>query len=130
MLKLNLESLKTTEALIINKIDLQNAKIKLTISRKAEQNQSKDAYLGICVADMYLESEENIPPADRSFCVRLRMEGCFAPIQNTEPLSTEDLHDAISLELFPHIRATFASLMSSAGMTPYLIPNSIVAQLS
>lgn len=129
IINMDLKSIETREAFIINKKKLDGDKLKLTISRSYKQHDCEnDIYIGNCIAELKLASEEQLNMLNCSFYVKISMQGTFHCLAPESKQTTENVNSAIMFELLPHIRACMASMMSSAGLTPYLIPNSIISE--
>ena len=127
LLNMNLTSLSTKEAFVINKTDYAGKPMKLTVARRHEQDpDNKDSYIGICSAELRLADEVDMDMLDTSFLAKVVISGTFACTEPVANRTYDNLHDTILLQLLPHLRATLAGIMTSAGLTPYLIPNSIV----
>ena len=94
MISINLDSITTQEAFIINKAPIDGKEMKLTLSRKCTPtNDALNKYIGYCSAEMRFADELDVDMLDTS-----------------------------------HVRATLASIMASAGLTPYLIPTNGIIQ--
>lgn len=128
MLRINLEAVETTEAIIINKLNIQEEKLVLSLSRRTKKAEKEDIYIGTCSAEMYLESEVSTDILKRSFYVKISLDGKFRCISSSPKIEDEELSDEIMRELLPHASARMASVMASAGLPPYLIPVSINAE--
>lgn len=131
MLNLKLKSVKTTGIELINKRILDEDEIRVVLSRrcrKSEHNESE--YIGDCSVELLLVSEENMEKSARSFYIMVSLTGIFTCDEPKENITNENLHTAVVFELLPHVRACLASTMTIAGMAPYLIPNSLIPELS
>lgn len=127
MLDMKLDSVETTESFIINKRVLNKDQMKLTISRRYEKNNNDPhKYAGTCSAELKLISELSQDMLNSTFYVKVTIVGNFTCDAPAEEITHDSLNTAVVLELYPHLRATMASVMASAGMTPYLIPNSFI----
>ena len=120
VIDLNLESIKTEEARIINKTTIDGREIKLLLSRKCIPTDNK--YIGYCIAEMRPVDELNLDPDDTTFLVKVVMSAKFTRTENN--FSEDELLDGVVVQMLPHIRATLASVMASTGIAPYLIPTS------
>ena len=101
--------------------------MKITISRKHEQDPDNDnIYIGTCSAELRLTDELDIDMMDTTFLAKVVISGTFTCNEPVENRTYENIHDTILAQLVPHLRATLAALMTAAGLTPYLIPNSII----
>lgn len=130
ILDMKLNTVETTESIIINKKKLDGDKMKITISRKCEKGiDEADSYIGNCIAELRLASEENLDILDCSFAVRVSLTGYFTCNNPKTEITDEQLQSSIMFELLPHVRACMASTMTIAGVTPYMIPNSIIPGL-
>lgn len=124
---MDLNSVTTKEAFIINKQELNGNPMKITISRKHEQDPDNDnIYIGTCSAELRLTDELDIDMMDTTFLAKVVISGTFTCNEPVENRTYENIHDTILAQLVPHLRATLAALMTAAGLTPYLIPNSII----
>lgn len=127
LLNMDLNSVTTKEAFIINKQELNGNPMKITISRKHEQDPDNDnIYIGTCSAELRLTDELDIDMMDTTFLAKVVISGTFTCNEPVENRTYENIHDTILAQLVPHLRATLAALMTAAGLTPYLIPNSII----
>lgn len=127
LLNMDLNSLTTKEAFIINKQEINGNPMKITISRKHEQDPNNDnIYIGTCSAELRLADELDIDMMDTTFLAKVVISGTFTCNEPAENRTYENIHDTILAQLVPHLRATLAALMTAAGLTPYLIPNSII----
>ncbi len=130
-LNVKLESVETTEAFIINKTQLNGDSMKLTISRKVNKNDdTTNKYTGHCIAELKLADEEELDMLDCSFYVKVSLIGLFICNEEESVITEERMQATVMLELLPHVRACMASMMASVGMTPYMIPNTIIPELS
>ena len=105
MISINLDSITTQEAFIINKAPIDGKEMKLTLSRKCTPTNDSDV-------DML----------DTSFLVKVVLSAEFSSPDCSTKFSTDELTEYALLQMFPYVRATLASIMASAGLTPYLIP--------
>ncbi|RHG57757.1 hypothetical protein [Coprococcus comes] len=127
LINMDLNSVTTKEAFIINKQELNGNPMKITISRKHEQDPDNDnIYIGTCSAELRLTDELDIDMMDTTFLAKVVISGTFTCNEPVENRTYENIHDTILAQLVPHLRATLAALMTAAGLTPYLIPNSII----
>lgn len=127
LINMDLNSVTTKEAFIINKQELNGNPMKITISRKHEQDPDNDnIYIGTCSAELRLTDELDIDMMDTTFLAKVVISGTFTCNEPFENRTYENIHDTILAQLVPHLRATLAALMTAAGLTPYLIPNSII----
>ena len=127
LINMDLNSVTTKEAFIINKQELNGNPMKITISRKHEQDPDNDnIYIGTCSAELRLTDELDIDMMDTTFLAKVVFSGTFTCNEPVENRTYENIHDTILAQLVPHLRATLAALMTAAGLTPYLIPNSII----
>lgn len=131
ILNMKLESVKTEEAFLINKRDIDGDSLKITLSRSIEEgDSSRREYIGRCSAELKLTAEENNDFSDRTFYTKISVVGVFTCNSPSEEVTEEELRSSTMFELLPHVRAQMATLMASAGVTPYIIPNSIIPELS
>lgn len=131
VLNAKMDKVQVEEAFIINKKTLDGDAIKFTMSRKVDADaESSRKYIGRCEAELKLAAEENLDILKTSFYVKIALTGSFTIDEDEKEITEEKLHTTIFLEMLPHVRACMASMMSSAGMPPYLIPNSIIPELS
>ena len=126
ILKCNLNQVTAKEVFIINKRSVSGEQLKLTISRRCDHSDSSEHYLGHCIAELRLSSEENLDRLDCSFLVHIYMVGDFTFEEDNSNLTDSRLSSTVITEMLPHVRACMASAMSSVGLAPYLIPNSIL----
>lgn len=56
------------------------------------------------------------------FHVKVVLSAEFSSPDSAAKFSTDELTENALLQMFPHVRATLASLMAAAGLAPYLIP--------
>ncbi|WP_270246633.1 hypothetical protein [Coprococcus sp. AM11-30B] len=127
LLNMDLNSVTTKEAFIINKQALNGDPMKITVARRHIQDpENPDKYIGICSAELRLADELDIDMMDTTFLAKVVISGTFTCNEPAENLTYENIHDTILAQLVPHLRATLAALMTAAGLTPYLIPNSII----
>lgn len=130
VLNFKLQSVNTTEIVLINKRTLKGDKLKFNISRRCRKNTDNDTeYTGECIAELMLVDEENLERDSRSFYIRVALNGLFRCDEPQENITDEKLHASVMLELLPHVRSCMASTMTNAGITPYIIPNSIIPEL-
>ena len=73
-----------------------------------------------------MTDELDIDMMDTTFLAKVVISGTFTCNEPVENRTYENIHDTILAQLVPHLRATLAALMTAAGLTPYLIPNSII----
>ena len=119
MISINLDSITTQEAFIINKAPIDGKEMKLTLSRKCTPtNDAPNKYIGYCSAEMRFADELDVDMLDTSFLVKVVLSAEFSSTK----FSTDELTEYALLQMFPYVRATLASIMASAGLTPYLIP--------
>ena len=119
MVSINLDSITTQEAFIINKAPIDGKEMKLTLSRK---------YIGYCAAEMRFADELDVDMPNTSFLVKVVLSAEFSSPDCSVKFSTDELTEYALLQMFPHVRATLASIMASAGLTPYLIPTNGIIQ--
>ena len=125
IIQMNLNAISTEEAFIINKAPTDGRELKLTVSRKCiPQNEVTGNYIGLCSAEIRFTDELELDLLDTSFLVRVVLSGKLSCPDSISDYSHEELTEAALFQMFPHIRATMAALMSSAGIAPYLIPSS------
>lgn len=130
ILNFKLQSVSTTEIILINKKTLDGDKLRFNFSRRCRKNADTDnEYTGECIAELVLVDEENLERDSRSFYIKVAMRGLFICEEPPSNISDKKLHASVMLELLPHVRACLASTMTNAGMTPYIIPNSIIPEL-
>ena len=131
MLNFKLQSVTTTEIILIKKRTLNGEQLKFNLSRRCRKSDGKgNEYIGECSAELLLVDEENIERDDRTFYVKVALNGTFICNESQEDITDEALHSSTMLELLPHVRACLASTMTNAGLTPYIIPNSIIPEFS
>ena len=124
MLNFKLQSVTTTEIILINKRTLNGEQLKFNLSRRCRKSDGKgNEYIGECSAELLLVD-------DRTFYVKVALNGTFICNESQEDITDEALHSSTMLELLPHVRACLASTMTNAGLTPYIIPNSIIPEFS
>ncbi len=124
IIDLNLDSITTQEAFIINKVPVDGKELKLTISRKCTPADDGNKYIAFCSAEMRFADELDIDILDTSFLVRVVLSAEFSASDPSAVFSSDELTENALLQMFPHVRATVASVMASAGLAPYLIPTS------
>ena len=123
MISINLDSITTQEAFIINKAPIDGKEMKLTLSRKCTPtNDALNKYIGYCSAEL------DVDMLDTSFLVKVVLSAEFSSPDCSTKFSTDELTEYALLQMFPHVRATLASIMASAGLTPYLIPTNGIIQ--
>lgn len=129
MVSINLDSITTQEAFIINKAPIDGKEMKLTLSRKCTPtNDALNKYIGYCSAEMRFADELDVDMLDTSFLVKVVLSAEFSSPDCSTKFSTDELTEYALLQMFPHVRATLASIMASAGLTPYLIPTNGIIQ--
>ena len=127
LINMDLTSLSTKEAFVINKVDYAGKPMKLTVARRHEQDpDNENSYIGICSAELRLADELNLDTLDTTFLAKVVISGTFTFDEPVEYRTYDNIHDTILLQLLPHLRATLSGIMTAAGLTPYLIPNSII----
>ena len=124
MVSINLDSITTQEAFIINKAPIDGKEMKLTLSRKCTPTK----YIGYCAAEMRFADELDVDMPNTSFLVKVVLSAEFSSPDCSVKFSTDELTEYALLQMFPHVRATLASIMASAGLTPYLIPTNGIIQ--
>lgn len=123
MIDINLNSITTQEAFIINKAPIDGKEMKLMLSRKCSPaTDDSNKYIGYCSAEMRIADELDVDILDTSFLVKVVLSAEFSSPDSTAKFSTDELTENALLQMFPHVRATLASLMAAAGLAPYLIP--------
>ena len=131
IINLKLHTVNTTEIILINKRPLSGDKVKFNFSRRCRKSAKKEnEYIGECFAELILVDEETLEKDDRTFYIKVALNGIFTCDEPGESITDEKLHAAAMFELLPHVRACLASTMTNAGMTPYIIPNSIIPELA
>lgn len=131
ILNMKLNTIQTEEAILIHKAEPSNEEMCISLSRKFEKSETDtNAYTGKCVAELRFASEEDLELLNCSFVVRVSMTGHFSCTSSPDERTSDKLNESILFHLLPHVRACMASLMSSAGVSPYLIPSSIIPELS
>lgn len=129
MISINLDSITTQEAFIINKAPIDGKEMKLTLSRKCTPtNDAPNKYIGYCSAEMRFADELDVDMLDTSFLVKVVLSAEFSSPDCSTKFSTDELTEYALLQMFPHVRATLASIMASAVLTPYLIPTNGIIQ--
>lgn len=125
MVLIEMSSVKVTHLQIINMAESTNNKeIKLELKRILKSGEAQDNLQGICKAEMFLKEEEH---SEKSFLVSIEVTGDFN-VSRVTTISHDELRDAVMMELLPHLRACMSSAMAIAGLTPYLIPTSILSK--
>ena len=123
IIDLNLNSIKTDEAFIINKTPIDGREIKLMLSRKCTPvDNTPNKYIGYCAAEMRFIDELDTDILDTSFLVKVVLSAELTVTNSSAQFSNDDLTESAVIQMLPHVRATFASIMASAGLAPYLIP--------
>lgn len=123
IIDLNLDSIKTEEAFIINKTPIDDREIKLMLSRKCSPvDNAPNKYIGYCAAEMRFIDELDTDILDTSFLVKVVISAELTVTNSSAQFSNDDLTESAVIQMLPHVRATFASIMASAGLAPYLIP--------
>ena len=85
-------------------------------------------YIGYCAAEMRFADELDVDMPNTSFLVKVVLSAEFSSPDCSVKFSTDELTEYALLQMFPHVRATLASIMASAGLTPYLIPTNGIIQ--
>ena len=131
IINLKLRTVNTTEVILPNKRPLSGEKVKFNFSRRCRKNPEEETgYIGECVAELILIDEEDTKMDNRTFYVKVALNGTFSCEESPENITDEKLHAAAMFELLPHVRACLASTMTNAGLTPYIIPSSIIPELA
>lgn len=131
ILNLRLEKITTTDIRLINKYELNGEKLKLNLSRRCVKSTEFDnGYVCDCCAELFLIDEEELPWDNRLFYIKVALTGSFICNEPSEEITDERLRTAAMVQLLPHLRACFANTMTNAGLTPYIIPNSIIPELA
>lgn len=131
ILNLKLEKVTTTEIRLINKYELNGDQLKLNLSRRCIKSTVIDnGYVCDCFAELFLVDEEERPQDERSFYIKVALTGNFTCNEPQEEIDDERLRTAAIVQLLPHVRACFATAMTNAGLTPYIIPDSIIPELA
>ena len=60
------------------------------------------------------------------FHVKVVLSAEFSSPDSAAKFSTAELPENALRQMFPHVRATLASLMAAAGLAPYLIPTNAI----
>ena len=76
----------------------------------------------------FFADELDVDMLDTSFLVKVVLSAEFSSPDCSTKFSTDELTEYALLQMFPHVRATLASIMASAGLTPYLIPTNGIIQ--
>jgi preprotein translocase subunit SecB len=127
---MDLSSIRTTKSFIINKRNIDNEPSKISISKKIDKiDEAENKYRCVCSADLHLVSEDQADIFDRNFAVVVEIEGIFSCNENPDEITTERLSTSMFFELLPHLRTSVATSMTNAGLAPYYIPNSFIADL-
>ena len=123
MQSIELISISTDEVIIANKEEFNDQDVQINFTRNINHiDNTPDLYLANCFAEMYLLAEKDQDAFSRSFYVKVSMQGearCLIPEQNR---NDNLLHAEIVKEIFPHLRATLASVMSVVGLSPFFLP--------
>ncbi len=132
ILKMKLDSIKTTESFIINKHNFSDdISAKLVVTRTYEQDpRNQRRCIATYTAELKLIDELECDMLDTSFYVRTTVVGAFSCEDPNEDLSSESMHPAVMIQLLPHLRANMAASMASVGIPSYLIPNSFIPELT
>ena len=78
MVSINLDSITTQEAFIINKAPIDGKEMKLTLSRKCTPtNDSPNKYIGYCAAEMRFADELDVDMPNTSFLVKVVLSAEF-----------------------------------------------------
>ena len=106
MISINLDSITTQEAFIINKAPIDGKEMKLTLSRKCTPtNDALNKYIGYCSAEMRFADELDVDMLDTSFLVKVVLSAEFSSPDCSTKFSTDELTEYALLQMFPHVRA-------------------------
>ena len=123
MIKYELIDEKITKATIIN-VDFPNENYKANLHQNLiKVSETDNAKPFSLTFEMFPESEENVD--NKSFYILVEATGLYnitAP-DDTDP---EEVGKLLSKDLFPFLRASVSTIMTSAGIPPYTIPRSIL----
>ena len=100
MVSINLDSITTQEAFIINKAPIDGKEMKLTLSRKCTPtNDAPNKYIGYCSAEMRFADELDVDMLDTSFLVKVVLSAEFSSPDCSTKFSTDELTEYALLQV-------------------------------
>lgn len=114
---ITVQQLCTLEARVINVNPPSGEPLHININRNIRKLEDA-TFSCVLTASIYREADEK--NENKDFLVKYSVNALVACSDATA--SADDIQEEVTRELYPHIRASIASIMGASGVEPILLP--------